>query len=271
MLYLTTAAPSLLSYLVSRERRDYQYFYNPNAAELEEITHMGSPITPAVAVVEYKGKAPKALAQSIFNDTYISTSSLTSWKPYLEKDWVKEIEIHPELFKGTLAQFKSIFEPDAYDYFWEKFKNAPRKIDIELKGLITKFANRGSSKIPFSKEDLEMMFCPEISQELFTQYPKNIGTIEGQNIINQLPDSSLWTLFIGSESRPPFIYYSLSKKGCPELYVYLIDLHKAVRNQQRDLRAACCLFNSWVQEVGYPNFCPTAEQQELWQQLIYLI
>lgn len=257
MLFITTAPFSLLSYYIQEiygdEETHINFRENLDAFEFKAALVDGDFLTSKIYVVSLRSeKPPNNLVQSAENTTYVSISTpsaLKDWRKLIEeKDWIEELKLRPERYKGILNS-SHIFTEEAEDWFWRKFKNHPGKMKREILNLECRF----NFKIPLS---FLQAFYSANSVDLFIRLRNQLGSTEATQTIKDFTDSDLWVFFIGTEKKPSFLKISFidSQKERNEdallLEVPLMHLIDAVTNRQINMRAAAVLFNQWLVEIG---------------------
>ncbi len=271
MLYITTSPVSLVSYHAMRQNNAVPQVYRKvDSLGLNDILVLGSPIKPALVVIDAKSdKPPKEIMQSPFNTAYLCVSGAKYWEALIkEKDWIQQVTISPELYKKEFDSMPAIFaDRDARDNFWERFKNYPEKLHMELTRLFFRRISTGEGV----SEDYLDAFYGGNTPDTFLSFKRHIGTKKGTAILKAMPATSIWTLLIGTEKKPAYIYYYLVGKNgtdgaCPELYHYLTHLQSVVNEGVMDLKIAAVLFHDWVVSVGVKKsnkqleFAPTIDE-----------
>ncbi len=249
MLYLTSTPLSLLNYHVKQQHESAVTYRQIDGATLSELLLLGSPFCPVVQVIELKEKYKLgAITQSAFNTTYVTASSLQAWSK-LKVSYIKEITIHPELYKGDLDKLQGLFTRQAAEWFWEEFKNNPSKLHQELQRL---FFRRVAGGTKVTLEDALALYKSNDAQ-LAKDLLRTLGTPACLALIKQADANALWSFFIGAY-KPPYIYYVLigkvNKGQVSPLYHALTLIQQPIKEGEIELRSALIIFNSWLQEVG---------------------
>lgn len=260
---VTTVPLSFLSYYVWDTERQIPTVHKiTTEKELTKVLGAGTIFSPALTVIEYQDKPPPNLSVSVFNTVYLSTKEeyIDTWKNIAEqKSWLSIVDIHPELYKTRLSKFKKFFDFEAYDYIWNTYKYYPKKLLSEVVLLVLKHNNRNCK---FTLEDVlnNLTKTPVNLADICF----NLGKPENNLTIYNLPEATLRQLFIGSDKKPPYIYYylvgSARKKGNnPELWEAVVILKEAVINNLISLQTGAVLFNSWIsqlekQKLNYKKF-----------------
>ena len=253
MIYVSDAPLGLLSYHFTRMKGK-----NPicvrDAKEVDLISCISTPgsitdideLPEALYLIEYKlSSVPSLDAHVHFNTTYICVPEISDkWKG------VERLTISPSLYKGDLEAIRAIFTEDGYEYFWnalclKRFKGSPRKWNMELNSLMIEFRHkRERISSDYLREKYEGVSGATLSTFLI-----NMGTRKGSEILSGLSSSDLWTLFIGSGEKPPFIYhYLVERNNAPEIYCCVSLMREAVIDGLIDLRIGSILFNEWLIE-----------------------
>jgi hypothetical protein len=260
---VTTAPLSFLSYYVWETEKQIPAVHRVSTdKELIRVLGLGTMFAPALTVVEYKGKPPPNLSVSVFNKVYLSVEEkeICTWKSIAEqKEWLSILDIHPELFKKRISQFAKFFDFEAYDYIWDTYKYYPKKLLSEIVVLVLKYGNRNCK---FTLEDVVTNLSKETVN--LAELCFNLGKPSNNLAIHNLSETTLRQLFIGSDKKPPYIYYylvgSARREGnYPELWEAVVILKEAVENSLIPLQTGAVLFNSWVsqlekQKLNYKKF-----------------
>jgi len=244
---VTSAPLSLISYhLLETEKIIPTVYRVEKEEELMSVLRLGTMFDPAFSLIEYKGKPPSNLELSIFNTVYLCTEKVETWQQ-LNKSWVEILEIYPELYKKKVSSAVKYLEEEAFDYLWNTYKNHPKK----LIGEVFKIA-LSSPKRKQTIEDLGVANQKDIN--LFLDICDNLGNLSYCKTIFELPESSLRQLLIGSEKKPPYMYYFLvghkRKIGSnPELWQAVEILREAVESKLMSINTGAVLFNQWVSQL----------------------
>jgi hypothetical protein len=244
---VTDAHLSLVSYHIQEKEKVIPEVYRPETEkELLDILRLGTPYEPVFSLIEYKSKPPANLQVSYYNTVYLCTKEVDSWRE-LGKEWLEVLELHPELYKHRLDQFKRLFDFEAYDYLWDNYKNYPKKLLSEVIKIALSNPNRKQTI-----EDLGVKNQKEVN--VFLDICINLGNLDYSKTLFELPESSLRQLFIGSDKKPPYIYYFLvgnkRKVGSnPELWQAVEILKEAVDSKLIPLNIGAVLFNQWVNSL----------------------
>jgi hypothetical protein len=244
---VTDAHLSLVSYHIQEKEKVIPDVYRPETEkELLDILRLGTPYKPVFSLINYKGKPPANLQVSYYNTVYLCTNEIDSWKE-LNKEWLEVLELHPELYKYRLDQFKNLFDFEAYDYLWDTYKNYPKKLLSEIIKI-----NLSNPSRKQTIEDLGVKNQKEVN--VFLDICINLGNLDYSKTLFELPESSLRTLFIGSDKKPPYIYYFLvgNKRRVgsnPELWQAVEILKEAVDSKLIPLNIGAVLFNQWVSQL----------------------
>ena len=244
---VTDAHLSLVSYHIQEKEKVIPDVYRPETEkELLDILRLGTPYKPVFSLINYKGKPPANLQVSYYNTVYLCTNEIDSWKE-LNKEWLEVLELHPELYKYRLDQFKNLFDFEAYDYLWDTYKNYPKKLLSEIIKI-----NLSNPSRKQTIEDLGVKNQKEVN--VFLDICINLGNLDYFKTLFELPESSLRTLFIGSDKKPPYIYYFLvgNKRRVgsnPELWQAVEILKEAVDSKLIPLNIGAVLFNQWVSQL----------------------
>ena len=244
---VTDAHLSLVSYHIQEKEKVIPDVYRPETEkELLDILRLGTPYEPVFSLINYKGKQPANLQVSYYNTVYLCTNEIDSWKE-LNKEWLEVLELHPELYKYRLDQFKNLFDFEAYDYLWDTYKNYPKKLLSEIIKI-----NLSNPSRKQTIEDLGVKNQKEVN--IFLDICINLGNLDYSKTLFELPESSLRTLFIGSDKKPPYIYYFLvgNKRRVgsnPELWQAVEILREAVDSKLIPLNIGAVLFNQLVSQL----------------------
>ena len=250
---VTSAPLSFLSYYVWDTEKQVPTVYKVSTEkELIKVLGLGTMFAPALSVVEYKGKPPPKLNVSVFNKVYLCTKEeeICTWKSIAEeKQWLSILEVHPELYKNRITQFAKFFDFEAYDYIWNTYKYYPKKLVSEIIVLVLKHGNRNYK---YTIEDVVNNLSKETVN--LAELCFNLGKPSNNIAIHNLSESVLRQLFIGSDKKPPYIYYylvgSARKEGNhPELWEAVVILKEAVEDKIIPLQTGAVLFNSWVSQL----------------------
>lgn len=265
---VTSSPLSLVSYYAYANEKKVPTVYRIDTEkELLEVLMLGTRYNPVLSVVEYKGKPPPNLEVSIFNTVYLCTTDkdLPYWEE-LNKDWLSIISINPELYKCILDKYSQYFDEDSYDYFWETYKYYPKKMLSELMVLILNSPNR-----KYTIEDLGVDTSKDVN--MLSQVCLQLGSQSNNQTIYSLSESTLRGLFIGSDKKPPYIYYFLvgsprRPANNPELWLGIEILREAVNDKLITLTIGAVLFNQWVSQlekikVNYKKFTYTVNVEQL--------
>lgn len=272
-LFISQSPLSLLSYHIEEKEKIIPSIYRIDTErDLISLLMAGNPLIPAINIINYKGKPPTTdLRVSVFNNIYLclSTKDYSSWKELINKySWISELNIHPELYKKKLQKYSFLFEMDAYDYFWEKYKNYPKKLEAELTVLLLK---NKEERTKFSTEDL--LFSSVEESNKFFYICSNLGNTKITKELFNMRDSLLHQLFIGYPSKPSYIYYYLlgnkkRKETYPELYQAIEILKECVFNKFVTISIGAILLNYWIGrldkiKVNHNNFTYKVTYKEL--------
>lgn len=244
---VTEAAFSLVSYHIQEKEKVIPDVYRPNnEKELLSILRLGTPYEPVFSLIDYKGKPPANLQVSAFNTVYLCTKEIDGWRE-LNKSWIEILELYPESYKHRLDKFKTLFDFEAYDYIWETYKNYPKKLTSEVFKIVLSQPKRKQTI-----EDLGVKNQKEVN--VFLDICLNLGNLDYSKTLFELPENSLRTLFIGSDKKPPYIYYflvgSARKQGNhPELWQAVEILKEAVNSKFISINIGAVLFNTWVSQL----------------------
>jgi hypothetical protein len=244
---VTDAHLSLVSYHIQQKEKIIPNLYKPETEkELLSILRLGTPYEPTFSLIEYKDKPPVNLQVSAFNTIYLCTKEVDRWKE-LNKSWIEILELYPELYKENLNRFKKLFDFEAQDYLWETYKNYPKKLTSEVIKIALTHPKRKQTI-----EDLGIKNQKEVN--VFSDVCLNLGNVEYSKTIFELSESSLKLLFIGSDKKPPYIYYFLvgskSKAGKnPELWQAVQILQRVVNTKLIPINIGAVLFNQWVSSL----------------------
>lgn len=255
MLYITTSPLSLVSHHAWKQNaRTPRVYRKVDSLALNDLLVQGSVISPAVVVIDAKSdKPPKEVMQSLFNTAYLCVSSTKYWESLIEeKPWIKQIVVAPELYRERFDKLPGLFaDYEARESFWERFKEHPHKLDLELWRLFFKVSTTGEK---VTEEFMDALYGGS-NPDLFLSFKRHLGTPRGTAILRQMPESTLWTLLIGSDKKPAYIYYHLVGKNgkdgaCPDLYHHLTLLQSVTKEGSMNLKIAAILFHHWVVSVG---------------------
>jgi len=244
---VTDAPLSLVSYHIQQKEKIIPNLYRPETEkELLSVLRLGTPYEPTFSLIEYKDKPPANLQVSAFNTVYLCTKEVDSWRE-LNKSWIEILKLYPELYKENLNRFKKLFDFEAQDYLWETYKNYPKKLTSEVIKIVLTHPKRKQTI-----EDLGVKNQKEVN--VFLDICLNLGNVEYSKTIFELSESSLKLLFIGSDKKPPYIYYFLvgSKRKTgnnPELWQAVQILQEAVNSKYIPINIGAVLFNQWVSSV----------------------
>lgn len=278
-MFITRAPLSLLSYYVQEQENIIPSIHKiDNEKELIDILRLGDPISPSLNIISYKGNYISNPQVSIFNTVYLSLDEkdYKSWEYLLQEySWIKPLNLHPEYYKKKLQNYSYLFEPDAYDYFWNKYMLYPKKLDAELLILLLK-----NSKIKSKFTITDLLFSSENDSNTFLYICKNLGSVNIRQELFNFSESKLFQLFIGTEKKPSYIYYFLvgttKREGnYPELYQSIEILKEAVLNKFIPINTGAVLLNQWISKlekikVNYNKFTYKITYQELNQLEILL-
>lgn len=283
MIYLTTSNLSLLIYHCFHTYQQQPLFYKSSSlfdisyslSQPGVLNHNLTSIIPHLSILDYDGPTPPSLSQVCHNVTYIKLDELTQgWKRLIQEseDYIKYIEIQPNLYKFIVEPFRALFSQDAFDYFWEvlcldKFKTNPNKWNAEITSLLIRKKNYPHR---YTVEDLENIYY-KINPDLFNRYLSSIGTSQGTRLLYSMSDSQLWSMFIGSPSKPPSFKRYLEHKKADTLSIALSYVQLSVEYNCIDLRLACCIFNEWIKDNSLSlNSHSSYKSIDKLKQLLYL-
>ena len=180
---------------------------------------------------------------------YICLKVITpTWKNLLEdhEGKIEILQLDPLVYRGELDKVKGIFEPDAYHYFWNKFKNTPGKLNAELIRLVLKV---GSEKVRMSKDYLEDLYDLE-DFNLFFEIIATFGTLKCNKLIMKASLKDLYNLFIGSKKKLARVQLEATKKNNVQVLKALNLLQEAFLSGAIDLRLGLVVLNnSLVQKL----------------------
>jgi hypothetical protein len=188
-------------------------------------------------------KEPKNFTWSPYGLIYVRLNSISkSLRDFCrDNKGIDLITVDPELYKYKLQQFKGIFTEDAFEYFWNKFKLIPKRMNAELFLLIQEFK---VSKILFTRQFLRLKY-ESLPLDVFG-YLKNVGTPKGSQILRSMDSNSMWTIFMDRGSKPAIIDQNIDN-----LFLYYLEYVRSfIRSSTHDLRLSLLLFDSWLKEVG---------------------
>jgi hypothetical protein len=259
VIYVTDSPISLLTYYVlDTWKRKPKIIREANEVDVRAACiSMGGigdsldAMEQSIHILEYKSKKIPFLEEhGVFNTTYIWLSELNdSWDDYI-KEWkhIEYLKLSPNLYKKNVDALSSIFTRDGLEYFWYKlclkrFDQNPLKWNIELSSLLVKFS---ISKERFTEDMLKSIYD---KSEGNSSYLSNIGTDLGTQVLRDMDKSELWTMFIGSDSRPPALYGYLMGR-CPDLWTYVSILREAVIDGATDLRVGAIIMNEGFIRLG---------------------
>lgn len=254
MLYITESPLSLVAFYASKKQEGtIEVLRKTKSLDLVPLLCRGTIFKPAILVIELNSNSSvEGLMQSEFNTTYLCVSSITPWREIIqEKPWIKELVVHPELYKTSLDKLKGIFENSADEVFWARFKNFPQKLNMELTKFLIQFSISGEK---ITREDVDLLGCNYVGSA-YGEYMKEFGNPKSTAILRNLSSGALWTLFVGSDNKPSYIYSQLVGNNresgrCPDLYLYVTLFQELVKAGKMDVKIAFILFNDWVTTVG---------------------
>jgi len=214
VIYLNTQNILLLKHHLRVKNINYNYIELDNPTEVYNLLLLGSPLNKPVYLISYIGnKILDIQSKNKFNTIYLNTSSKSIKNNLFKKDWVELLNIDNKLYSNNYQKLKSLFELEAAEYFWNKFKDNPTKLNSELTNILI-FVKLNKKKV--SIEDLINLY--EISIEGKLQYKLNkIGTLEFLNLVKNSNSAELWSFFIDKGSYPSTLEnFFIKKKEQPE-------------------------------------------------------
>lgn len=278
MLYITSSPFSLVAYHAKQQSTSsVEVFKNVDALDVNSLLSKGVIFKPVTVVAQLKSdKPPKDLSQSQFNTAYVCVKDISPWRDLIgEKEWIKEIAVYPELYKGNLDKIAGIFAEDARDSLWSRFKYYPQKLQMELVKFLLQY---GLSSRKITAEDIELLSIGTGAADYYPRYVRALGSPASTQLLKQIPSSGIWSLFIGSDAKPPYIYHYLVGKNnngrCPELYQYIAYTQQVVKAGLMESKLAFILLNEWINQVGLKKegnsltFKPGIEEIQNLEQLI---
>lgn len=206
-----------------------------------------NPLFPPCNVVLLKdNKPPKIktkITTPIFNNTFLCVDKLNDWKVFTE---CKVFDVEPEKFIDFLPLLRGIMEPQAYNWLVDRFKKFPGKLEMELMFLTSEYKQRGELSFDF----------------IYSRY----GVIKNFNLVNSIrkhqlgdplltkkiiesSESELWSAFIGTEKRPPYVYYILKNNNRWDLIRLLDILRLEIEDGSISLKPGLVLLANKIREL----------------------
>ncbi|MBD2201784.1 hypothetical protein H6G33_10535 [Calothrix sp. FACHB-1219] len=256
MIYFTISPIELVKYHINK-----QLGILPDVIEVDSVKDIygvlikGTSFKKSINLINAsrisKGEMAKFVyKQGAFNTTYIvlNESCYKEFqKKYKASVSVKGILINPDLYKSNLLKLKSLFEDEAYEWIWDKFKYNPSKLDKELNRLLLSV-----EKKKYSRKELVDMYEGIGGVYAYRQY---IGSIRGTELLSKMSDKELWMLVVGGNKTPCLFYKFLVEdtNRKPLLYHYLLIVREAVQDGLIPVRIGAILFNEWVRYLSLPR------------------
>lgn len=250
MLYLTTRSISLISFHLSRTYEKYHFYKVNTEEELIEKLVLGSVFTKQISLIDATDLIdPERVFINKYQTSYICLKTISpTWENLIEdhEGKIEILKLDPLVYRGELDKVKGIFEPEAYHYFWDKFKNTPGKLNAELIRLILKV---GSEKVRIRKDYLEDLYDLEDSN-LFFEIIATFGTLKCNKLIMKASLKDLYTLFIGNKKKLARVQIEATKKQNVQVLKALNLIQEAFLSKAIDLRLGLIVLNnSLVQKI----------------------
>jgi len=216
---------------------------------IQHLVSQGDPLTKTINLINFdnRKKNLKLNSGNPFNHTYICVKKVDQKlrKLIANYDWLTEITIHKSKFHVGLNQLKPITSQSAHKYLWQKWQDQPTKANIEAYGLAFQ-VNKTKQKINID----EVFYLYENlgeSENFFNYLANNLGTTKGTEIIIDYSESDLWRLFIGSENKPPLLFYSLKNSNKKDIVFFTFDIIKeAIHTKKYKLKNLLIVWHTWL-------------------------
>ncbi len=240
MLYVTSCQESLLYHHLIKSYPNQEIKVHKNTDNIASVLIHKSFRDKTIDMI-VMDKEPAALKWSPYGITYLKLNSISSClKQFISSsEHIQHLDLRPELYKSRLQEFKGVFEDDAFEYFWNRFKNYPNKLNAEL-FLIIQFVKSSHKRVTL--EDLLSRYTGGAEDNFLT----NFGNSEGTKLLQDLDSGSLWTLFMDRGSARASIDSKID-----ETILYPLEyVRSIIRLGIMDTRVALILFNCWLEGVG---------------------
>lgn len=206
-----------------------------------------NPFFPPCNVVQLKNKKPLTNSKVLtpkYNNTFICVEDSSKWKIFTQFEIFK---VSPEEYLEFLPLLRKIMEQEAYLWLTNKFKKFPEKLEMEL----TFLANQYKAKGILSFDDVYSRYSSIENIKLINAVKKyRLGDPNLTKRIIEAGDSELWSIFIGTETKPPYIYYLLSNQQNYNLIRLLDNLRLDVENSDIALKPGLVLLSEKLRTYG---------------------
>lgn len=240
MLHVTSCHESLLYHHLIKSYPDQEIKVHKNTDNIGSVLIHKSFRDKTIDMI-VMDKEPPNLKWSPYGTTYLRLNSISSsLKEFISSsEHIQHLDLRPELYKARLQEFKGIFESDAFEWFWNRFKNYPNKLNAEL-FLLIQLVKSSTKRVTL--DDLLSRYNGGAADNFLN----NFGNGEGTKLLQELDSGSLWTLFMDRGSAKASIDSKID-----ETILYPLEyVRSIIRLGIMDTRVALMLFNCWLEGVG---------------------